>query len=74
MGIIINHYKDPVIKQTVFDGRYEGFFPGKNLSHQTSCQVLFTSLPENAGNEQMLDGGFKDFSFSPLFGEDSHFD
>ena len=29
---------------------------------------------EGSGKNSYLDGGFKDFLFSPLLGEDSHFD
>ena len=32
------------------------------------------SLPTSTALEGVLGGGFKDFLFSPLFGEDSHFD
>ena len=44
-----------------------------------AIQVLFCSSTHSIGNVmlylyQRLGGGFKYFLFSPLFGEDSHFD
>ena len=38
------------------------------FSFERGKEDVFSRLKESLG------GGFKDFSFSPLFGEDSHFD
>ena len=47
----------------------------------TAVQVRGTAIMENEGDrkwpffkQEYLGGGFKYFLFSPLFGEDSHFD
>ena len=49
---------------------------GTNLKmiFRTSQGGICDRSLEGSGKNSYLDGGFKDFLFSPLLGEDSHFD
>ena len=48
-----------------------GLNPVTQLGYVTTCATFFWGPTFSLG---FLGGGFEDFLFSPLFGEDSHFD